>query len=681
MRLSLKRKYILSYAFIVLAVIAFTNSILIGTSISTLHDTFEQEQLERGRLLAADMEAQVESFFQIRNAIKTNYIFQPVYQQKFYSRRLELIDSLKNYNNYFLVDAQLYILYRDSNLIFFDGTCADWDTFARLYWQIDAADPLREVLFTSSDTCIFRSPVLSDDILFVMPFSMGHGSIREELCLFFRVKQSALNERLRHVSGLPAQEYSVAWGEQLLLGDEPLQWQTIRSEGGQFTIGLTDMSGAANRQMTDVLNMQMLLLVGFAVVSVAMAIFVALWQYRPIRSLYESMGGTTEGKNELAHIEKVISDTLRENDRVKRDISVQMESLANQNQIIEHQAVRLRSQLLMLLLLGVYRNRDAMPDELLAMFHHPRFVVLSIRGAAEAMAAQVEACSNPSRSLYAVQLASQDRMAVLVNMKEGEDVPALTALLGERLGGGVTIFTGETVDIHGITTSFIHSFNGSAVQESGYINELLLSEECREMLRAVRMSNYDVAAARANEFSAMILQRQLPLVELRRVYLVVLRKLQEMGDELECTISEEHSTALMVSVSSGDFAQNLCRCIEDLCEGAIIDDRPLEALELMAYIDEHACDSDMSMPMIEDAFGMSRKKVTSIVKNMTNMGFREYVVNQRIERAKLLLLNTKLSVTGIAEMCGYESSSYFIKSFKTITGLTPGQFQKEGMPL
>lgn len=61
------------------------------------------------------------------------------------------------------------------------------------------------------------------------------------------------------------------------------------------------------------------------------------------------------------------------------------------------------------------------------------------------------------------------------------------------------------------------------------------------------------------------------------------------------------------------------------------------------------------------------------------MGFREYVVYLRIERAKLLLLNTSLSVNVIAEMCGYESASYFIKSFKAVTGMTPGQYQKENL--
>lgn len=60
------------------------------------------------------------------------------------------------------------------------------------------------------------------------------------------------------------------------------------------------------------------------------------------------------------------------------------------------------------------------------------------------------------------------------------------------------------------------------------------------------------------------------------------------------------------------------------------------------------------------------------------MGFREYVVYQRIERAKLLLMNTRLSITAIAEMCGYDNPSYFIRSFKSVTDMTPGQYQRDG---
>ena len=99
-KLNLKKKYILSYAFVVLAVIAMSNSILIMTSMHTLRTTLEQEQAERGRLLVEDIGVQVDSFLQIRNGIKTDRVFQPSYQQRYYTRRFELIDSLQGYSNY-----------------------------------------------------------------------------------------------------------------------------------------------------------------------------------------------------------------------------------------------------------------------------------------------------------------------------------------------------------------------------------------------------------------------------------------------------------------------------------------------------------------------------------------------------------------------------------------------------
>ena len=78
MRLNVKHKYILSYVFVALALIALTNSILIQISISLLHQTLREEHLERGRLLINDMEAQENSFLDVRNRIKTDYTCAPV---------------------------------------------------------------------------------------------------------------------------------------------------------------------------------------------------------------------------------------------------------------------------------------------------------------------------------------------------------------------------------------------------------------------------------------------------------------------------------------------------------------------------------------------------------------------------------------------------------------------------
>ena len=48
----------------------------------------------------------------------------------------------------------------------------------------------------------------------------------------------------------------------------------------------------------------------------------------------------------------------------------------------------------------------------------------------------------------------------------------------------------------------------------------------------------------------------------------------------------------------------------------------------------------------------------------------------RIEQAKNLLLQKKLSVKEIAVAVGYENEYYFIRKFKEQTGITPGKYKK-----
>ena len=48
----------------------------------------------------------------------------------------------------------------------------------------------------------------------------------------------------------------------------------------------------------------------------------------------------------------------------------------------------------------------------------------------------------------------------------------------------------------------------------------------------------------------------------------------------------------------------------------------------------------------------------------------------RIEKAKELLSNTKLSNAKIAEAVGYSSSYYFSRIFKTHTGISPTEYRK-----
>ena len=45
--------------------------------------------------------------------------------------------------------------------------------------------------------------------------------------------------------------------------------------------------------------------------------------------------------------------------------------------------------------------------------------------------------------------------------------------------------------------------------------------------------------------------------------------------------------------------------------------------------------------------------------------------------SKKILTDYSLSVSEIASLCGYENASYFARIFRSVTGLTPGEYRSQ----
>lgn len=61
------------------------------------------------------------------------------------------------------------------------------------------------------------------------------------------------------------------------------------------------------------------------------------------------------------------------------------------------------------------------------------------------------------------------------------------------------------------------------------------------------------------------------------------------------------------------------------------------------------------------------------------MSISDYITKLRIDAAKDMLINTKCTITQIAELCGYYNFSYFTKIFKKAVGVSPAEFRKGGL--
>ena len=68
--------------------------------------------------------------------------------------------------------------------------------------------------------------------------------------------------------------------------------------------------------------------------------------------------------------------------------------------------------------------------------------------------------------------------------------------------------------------------------------------------------------------------------------------------------------------------------------------------------------------------------LSKIFKGVTEKSFTEYVSNAKMKEAKRLLQTTTMRVYEISELLSYHDPGYFIKLFKKVYGVSPGEFRQ-----
>lgn len=92
-------------------------------------------------------------------------------------------------------------------------------------------------------------------------------------------------------------------------------------------------------------------------------------------------------------------------------------------------------------------------------------------------------------------------------------------------------------------------------------------------------------------------------------------------------------------------------------------------------IENHLADKNFSRDQLADILGFSPNYLSKIMKESLGVSFQNYLIAQRIKKAKLLLLTTSLKNYEIAEAVGFEDMNYFCHRFKLEVGMTPRAFK------
>lgn len=95
-------------------------------------------------------------------------------------------------------------------------------------------------------------------------------------------------------------------------------------------------------------------------------------------------------------------------------------------------------------------------------------------------------------------------------------------------------------------------------------------------------------------------------------------------------------------------------------------------------IEEHLNDPEFDVDKLAADAGLSRSSLFSKFKALTGITPNEFIRNQRLKRAAILLReHQELQIVEIAEQLGFGSSVYFSRVFKTRYGVSPAQYRKK----
>jgi AraC family transcriptional regulator len=108
-----------------------------------------------------------------------------------------------------------------------------------------------------------------------------------------------------------------------------------------------------------------------------------------------------------------------------------------------------------------------------------------------------------------------------------------------------------------------------------------------------------------------------------------------------------------------------------LFEGGLGDRKLLQVTD---YINEHL-EQDIKLKDLAQLLGISQFHFSRLFKQSMGISPHQYLLQQRVERAKQLLKGTNQSVVEIALACGFNSHSHLSQQFRQLTGMSPKAYR------
>lgn len=138
---------------------------------------------------------------------------------------------------------------------------------------------------------------------------------------------------------------------------------------------------------------------------------------------------------------------------------------------------------------------------------------------------------------------------------------------------------------------------------------------------------------------------------------------------------KESSKAMIYADLTMLFCEMLERSMLEIKENAV-GYRYSEAIKSCVRYMEENYRQKVTLAEVAEAAHMSPNYLCSYFKKYTGITIFTQLHHIRVKAAEQLLVESDESIVSIAEACGFENVSFFIRKFKEVTGYTPSAYRK-----
>lgn len=148
------------------------------------------------------------------------------------------------------------------------------------------------------------------------------------------------------------------------------------------------------------------------------------------------------------------------------------------------------------------------------------------------------------------------------------------------------------------------------------------------------------------------------------------QKLWDKCNPVAALLAEETPEAMVMIVKG--FAQMVGHYIRQRMENHTDSMK----YRILKYIREQYTSNDLSLSYVADHFLITPNYLSAFFKEQVGDTFLSYLTGLRLGQARQLLIETDYAVNVIAEKVGYASANTFIRTFKKVENMTPGEYRE-----